>query len=296
MNFGSLNSKNLKARAASLGFVACGLSPAEPVLEPYAQHYRRRMELGHFAGMDYMMRNVEMRLDPRLLVPGVRSIVSLAVNYMPSVSQPSISLYAQGQDYHDVLRRQMRTLMQEFDLHGRCFVDTAPVLERYWAWRSGVGEICRNGLIAVPGYGPTVFLGELFVMEEADCYDGPLSDCSEYSDGWQSLCPALTPEGLDARCCISYQTIEHRGALPEDLHLTTTFYGCDRCLRACPQFRDVRPTAMPEFQPSAELLAMRESDWRMLTEEKFQCLFHHSAVKRAGYEGLVRNIKQWKTD
>ncbi len=295
MSFGLLNSQEIKAQASRLGFVACGISRAESVAEPYAQRYLRRIELGHFADMDYMTRHVEMRLHPQLLLPGVRSIVSLAVNYMPSAVQPAISLYAQGQDYHDVLRRMMRSLMEQLDLHGRCFVDTAPVLERYWAWRSGVGELCRNGLISVPGYGPTVFLGELFLMEESDHYDEPLASGVSCSEGWETLCSALTPHGLDARRCVSYQTIEHRGALPADMRLSTTCYGCDRCLRACSQFAQVRPTEISAFQPSAELLAMTEADWRTLTEEKYQSLFRHSAVRRAGYEGLMRNIKHWKT-
>ena len=132
--------------------------------------------------MDYMRRNVEMRLQPDLLVPGVRTIVSLAMNFMPSERQPAISLYAQGRDYHDVLRERMTQLMQVCGLEGRCFVDTAPVLERYWAWRSGIGIITPGGgFISVPGYGPTVFLGELFLTQEADQYSPlpapPLGEC-----------------------------------------------------------------------------------------------------------------------
>ena len=226
------------------------MSKAEPVAESFAIRYRRWLDLDFCGEMDYMRRNVEMRLKPDLLVPGVRTIVSLAMNFMPSEHQPGISLYAQGKDYHDVLRERMQQLMQACGLEGRCFVDTAPVLERYWAWQSGVGIVTQSGLVAVPGYGPTVFLGELFLTQEADTYDEPLPDSLPEEVGWAKVCPALTPEGLDARLCISYQTIEHRGPLPDNLRLAATFYGCDRCLRATPQFAESHPTAEPAFQPS----------------------------------------------
>ena len=317
MSLALLNSKELKARAKRLGFVACGLAKAEPVAVGFADRYRRWLELGYCADMDYMRRNVEMRMQPDLLVPGVRTIVSLAMNFMPKRHQPAISLYAQGKDYHDVLRDRMRRLMDDMQLSGRCFVDTAPVLERYWAWRSGIGIITgRGGFISVPGYGPTVFLGELFLTQEADEYDKPTnprpSPCpslvgrGEDTTGrlytplptregqGEGLCPALTADGLDARRCISYQTIEHRGPLPDGFRLGPTFYGCDRCLRANPQFAEAHPTDEPAFQPSEALLEMTPDDWRQLTEEQYRTLFKGSAVKRAKYEGLVRNIARWQ--
>lgn len=293
MNSAHLNNHELKAQATRLGFVACGLAPAEPVQEWYAQQFRMWLQLGFQADMEYMQNHVDMRLQPSLLHPGVKSIISLALNYMPHYQQPGISLYAQGKDYHDVMRDRLRKLMTEAGLQGRCFVDTAPVLERYWAWRCGIGEFCKNGLISVPGYGPTVFLGEIFAEQEADAYDAPLSSAPDTFTGWESLCPALTPQGLDARLCISYQTIENRGELPQDVHLKRTFYGCDKCLRACHQFKESHPTAEPAFQPSVELLGMKEEDWRSLTPEQFKVLFKGSAVKRAKYEGLIRNIKKW---
>ena len=296
MSSASLNSKDIKAQALRLGFVSCGLAKAEPVGEPFASRYRHWLELGFCADMDYMRRNVEMRLQPELLVPGVRTIVSLAMNFMPESSQPAISLYAQGQDYHDVVRQRMQELMTTLHLEGRCFVDTAPVLERYWAWRSGIGVFTQSGLIAVPGYGPTVFLGELFLLAEADHYDAPLPDSLPEHIGWPAFCPALTAEGLDARRCISYQTIEHRGPLPEETQLNRTFYGCDRCMRGTPQFAESRPTSEPAFQPSEALLQMTPDDWQSLTEEQYRALFKGSAVKRAKYDGLRRNIGRWLED
>jgi epoxyqueuosine reductase len=309
MSSALLNSKDIKAQASRLGFVGCGLSRAEPVAEPFASHYRRWLELGYCADMDYMRRNIEMRLQPDLLMPGVRTIVSLAMNFMPKNRQPAISLYAQGQDYHDVMKQRMRQLMEDMQLEGRCFVDTAPVLERYWAWKSGIGIITSNGgFISVPGYGPTVFLGELFLTAEADHYDSPLPPPLPRGGGEKSaqekppssgggleggFCPALTPEGLDARRCVSYQTIEHRGPLPDSIRLGSTFYGCDRCLRATPQFVEAKPTPEPAFQPSEALLQMTPDDWQSLTEEQYRALFKGSAVKRAKYDGLKRNIERW---
>lgn len=293
MNLALLSNKDIKAHASRLGFVRCGLAKAEPVESKFATRFLRWLELGYCADMDYLRRNVEMRLKPSLLVPGVHTIVSLAMNFMPENRQPGISLYAQGQDYHGVMRSRMRQLMEALGLEGRCFVDTAPVLERYWAWRSGVGMFTQSGLIAVPGYGPTVFLGELFLTGEADFYDAPLSDSLPKETGWTKLCPALTSEGLDARRCLSYQTIEHRGPLPEEIHLGRTFYGCDRCMCATPQFAESKPTHEPAFQPSEALLHMTSDDWEALTEEQYHVLFRESAVKRAKFDGLKRNIGHW---
>ena len=183
--------------------------------------------------------------------------------------------------------------MEDMQLEGRCFVDTAPVLERYWAWRSGIGVITQEGgFISIPGYGPTVFLGELFLTSEADHYDIPLAPPPMGRMGG-GFCPALTPEGLDARRCISYQTIEHRGPLPEETRLSATFYGCDRCLRATSQFAEAQPTTEPAFQPSEALLQMKPDDWQSLTEEQYRSLFKGSAVKRAKFDGLKRNIERW---
>ena len=293
MNSALLNSKDIKAQALCLGFVACGFAKAKPVADSFAQRYRRWLELDFCGEMDYMRRNVEMRLKPDLLFPGVKTIVSLAMNFMPETPQPAISLYAQGKDYHDVMRERMQKLMTAFQLEGRCFVDTAPVMERYWAWQSGIGIVTQSGLVSVPGYGPTIFLGELFLTAEANHYDEPLPHSLPEEIGWTKVCPALTPEGLDARLCISYQTIEHRGPLPEELELKRTFYGCDRCLRATPQFIEAQPTAEQAFQPSEALRQMTPNDWEGLTEEQYRSLFKGSAVKRAKFDGLKRNIERW---
>ena len=292
MSSALLNSKDIKAQALRLGFVACGLAKAEPVADDDSARFLRWLELDYCGEMDYLRHNVDMRLHPELLVPGVRTIVSLAMNFMPESQQPAISLYAQGQDYHDVMKQRMRQLMETLQLEGRCFVDTAPILERYWAWKSGVGIITQGGFVAVPGYGPTVFLGELFLTSESDHYDNPIAPPPRGGTG-KGVCPALTPEGLDARRCISYQTIEHRGPFAEEIRLRRTFYGCDRCMRATPQFAEAKPTDEPAFQPSEALLQMTPEDWQDLTEEQYRALFKGSAVKRAKYDGLKRNIERW---
>lgn len=246
--------------------------------------------------MDYMAGHMDMRLDPRLLVEGVKTIVSVAMNYLPPQRAAGISLYAQGRDYHDVMRERLKMLMEEIGGTGRVFVDTAPVLERYWAWRSGLGWIGRNHQLIIPGQGSTCFLGELFLTEEADNYDtslpGGCGDCLRCVDA----CPtgALTKEGMDARQCLSYLTIEHRGALPKGTQLKETFYGCDRCQEVCPHLRGACPTAETAYFPSETLLAMTPEDWRGLTVEQYRELFRGSAVKRAKFEGLKRNLDAWK--
>lgn len=286
----------IKSAARRLGFAACGISQAAPVDEAYAQRFRQWIEEGKQASMTYMAGHMDMRLDPRLLVDGVRSIVSVAMNYLPPRRAPGISLYAQGQDYHDVLRQRLTALMDAIGGTGRVFVDTAPVLERYWACRSGLGWIGRNRQLIIPGQGSTFFLGELFLLENVDAYDAPLpGGCGDCMRCLQA-CPsgALTSDGLDAHRCLSYLTIEHRGALPSDTCLTDTFYGCDRCQQVCPHLRQAKPTPETAFHPSEALLAMTPADWQTLTLDRYRNLFRGSAVKRAKYEGLMRNIATWR--
>lgn len=291
MSSGCLNSTKVKAEALRLGFSSCGLSPTESVEESHARFFRKWLSLGYHAEMQYMVNHQEMRLHPELLVPGVRTIISVAFCYRPENPVPFLSMYAQGEDYHTILRIRLTQLMQAIGATGRCFVDTAPVLERYWAWRSGIGWIGKNAQLYVPGVGSTVFLGELFVMEEADTYDSPIPSSCNNCMLCRHDCPhgALTEEGVDARRCLSYLTIEHRGSLPPGLQLQDGFYGCDRCLVACPHPHQY--TQEPAFLPSQELREMSMEDWQQLTPERYTQLFRKSAVKRAKYEGLLRNIR-----
>ncbi len=291
MSSAYLNKETVKAKASSLGFVACGLAPALPVPAVVRARYLQWISRGRQAGMDYLERNIRMRFSPDALVPGVQTVISVALPYKPATLVPGLSMYAHGQDYHKVVKKRLKLLMQELGATGRCFVDTAPVLEKYWAWRCGLGWQGRHTQLILPGMGSTYFLGELFVYQRADSYDHPMAPRCGDCHRCQDACPAsaLDTEGLDARRCLSYLTIEHRGPLPPQTRLDDYFYGCDHCLLACPHMRHASP-GLPEFQPSEALRAMQPQDWRTLTPEQYQTLFSQSAVKRAGYEGLRRNI------
>ncbi|MCQ2196211.1 MAG: tRNA epoxyqueuosine(34) reductase QueG [Bacteroidaceae bacterium] len=287
-----LSSKDLRVVGESLGFLV-GISLASPVDDAYAQAYRKWLEGGCHAEMHYLENYFEKRMDPRLLVPGTRSIISVAMNYYPACAALGIAWYAQGKDYHDIMRQRMTELMERFGLHGRCFVDTAPVPERYWAQRGGLGWIGKHSQLVVPGMGSTFFLGEIFAEEEFDEYGTPISSKCGKCNRCVEACPTGALLGtFDARKCLSYLTIENRGELPQwaVCKMGDTFYGCDRCLKACPHLHTL-PTSEPLLQPSDELLSMTHSDWQQLTREQYQHLFKGSAVKRAKYEGLIRNIQ-----
>ena len=219
---------------------------------------------------------------------------------MPAAASPQISRYAQGRDYHSVVKEKLFQLLEFINsivpTKGRAFCDSAPVLERYWAVQAGLGTCGRNRQLIIPGCGTHFFLGELLVDIEAE-YDEPLKEslCKGCNACIRS-CPtgALKENGFDARRCLSYLTIEYRGELPPATgeKMGECFYGCDRCQSACPHNRAAQPHNEPQFVPSEELLAMSVSDWKVLTKEKFDTLFKDSAVQRCGYEQLMRNIKE----
>ncbi len=313
-----LDSKKLKAEALRLGFSHVGLAPAEPVPDEVMVEYEQWLRKGWHGDMHYLEKHLDLRRDPRLLLPGARTIVSLAMSYNPGLqpTQPGLALYAQGRDYHEVVRERCRALLQTLPFMGeleggRICVDTAPVMEKYWACRCGLGWIGRNRQLIIPGEGSAFFLSEILLTVEADAYDIPIGgdDDFQFSIFKFQLCKAchrcldacptgaLTNEGLDARRCLSYLTIEHRGELPADVrpHLSECFYGCDRCMKACPHYR---PIASPvdDFRPSPQLLAISPADWQTLTAEQYRELFRGSAVKRAKYEGLMRNIAASQSD
>ena len=294
MNSGFLNSNTVKAKARSLGFVACGMAPALPLPTPVVERFCQWTAQGRHADMHYLARNAHLRFNPDALVPGVHTVISVALPYRPQRSVPGISMYAHGKDYHTVMRKLLKQLMQDIGATGRCFVDTAPVPEKYWAWRCGLGWQGRHTQLILPALGSTHFLGELFVHQQADAYDRPMAPRCGGCNRCTQACPtgALCGNTLDARRCLSYLTIEHRGPLPPDTPLQDTFYGCDRCLKACPHMTKA-PLGIGDFQPSEPLLAMQPHQWDALTPEQYQALFGQSAVKRAGYEGLRRNIAQF---
>lgn len=300
----TLSAQQVKAEALRLGFAACGLAPALPLDAAHAARVRQWLAEGRHGDMAYLANHLEKRLDPRLLVEGAQTVVSVALNYYTGTSLApegyDFARYAQGRDYHDVVREKLRALMAALGLQehtdGRCFCDTAPVDERYWAMRCGLGWNGRSGQLVIPGAGTYFFLGELILLHPADAYDSPVPSRCGTCRSCIDACPtgALLGDGsLDARRCLSYLTIEHRGDLPADTgdHMGHCVYGCDRCAEACPWNRFARPTAETDFQPSDALRRMTADDWQHLTPEQYRTLFKGSAVKRAKYEGLLRNIR-----
>ena len=313
-------SNRIKAEALSLGFSACGIARAEAVSPDVAKGFTAWLSNGGHATMAYMENHLEKRLDPRLLVPGTKSIVSVALNYSPAQRLPEgeyqIAAYALGQDYHDIVKNKLRQLVSNIQADGsifeegadiRVFSDSAPVLERYWAVRAGLGWIGRNHQLIIPRAGSMFFLGEVFLPIELD-YDSPMESLCGNCHRCIEACPtgalatkeqSSSLEGNEGGVfissrCLSYQTIENRGDIPDDIAeaMGDTIYGCDRCQQACPWNRFAQPTDEPLLQPKEELLSMTREQWQQLTEDDYRRLFKGSAVKRAKYEGLMRNINK----
>ena len=235
-----LSSLQVKTEAARLGFSACGLAPAAPLPKERAEALHRWLAAGMHGEMSYLERHATLRLDPTLLVPGARTVVSVALNYYPAATPPEggfrLARYALGLDYHDVMRRRLRALLAAIGAEndGRPCCDTAPVDEHYWAVRCGLGWQGRNGQLIIPGAGSYFFLGELLLTLPADRYDEPSAPRCGTCSRCVKACPggALNGDGtMDARRCLSYLTIEQRGPLPSGTGrlVGRCFYGCDRC-------------------------------------------------------------------
>lgn len=294
------------AEAERLGFEACGITQATALKEE-SMHVEQWLESGYEGEMGYLTRNKEKRYDPRLLVEGTKSIVTVLYNYFPKQTlgdsdRFKIAKYAYGADYHDVLKRKMRQLLERIEkqtgkLEGtRVFVDSAPVLDRAWAVRSGLGFIGKNTTLIHPKKGSFFFIGHLFLPIELEETDRPMTNRCGRCTKCLDACPtgALeSPFHIDARKCISYLTIEYKGSLAgiDPKTFKGWMYGCDICQDVCPYNRFALPNHEPEFQPSQKLLDMQEGDWKSLSKDEFEALFKHSAVQRAGYEGLKRNIE-----
>lgn len=300
-----LSASLVKAAARRHGFDACGLAEAGPVDARRQAEVARWLADGRHASMDYLVRHAAMRADPRSVVPGARTVVSLALNYYPACRPQAFDFaaYAYGRDYHDVVRSRLRSLLAELasdaglapDELGRGFCDTGPVDERYWAVCCGIGWWGRNAQLIIPGCGSYFFLAELILTIPADVYDRPVPDGCGSCRACLSACPtgALDPRhGLDARRCLSFLTIENRGPLPPGTGaaMGRCLYGCDRCQQACPHNRHAVPTTVPDFRPSDDFLAMTPKAWARLTPDDYRRLFRGSAVKRAKFDGLRRNI------
>ena len=297
-------SQFIKAKAQDLGFAFIGMAKAV-FMEEEARKLEQWLQLGMHGQMSYMANHFDKRVDPSKLVPGAKSVISLLYNYhnpakAEDPSAPQISQYAYGQDYHHVLKSKLRELVEHIRdnigaVEGRVFVDSAPVLERDWAKRSGVGWVGKNTLLINPKAGSYFFLAEL-ILDLDLSYDDPIKDYCGTCRRCIDACPteAISPEGyiLDGSKCISYFTIELKSEIPASYQgkFENWMFGCDICQEVCPWNRFAQRHQEPEFEPHPDLLALKKSDWEELTEEVFRKVFKKSAVKRTKYQGLKRNI------
>lgn len=299
------HTKLIRAEAQRLGFEFVGFARAER-LDDEARRLEAWLRKGAHGRMAYMENHFDLRIDPTQLVPGAKSVICLTFNYFnPGKQQdpeaPKISQYAYGEDYHFVVKDKLKALlafMQENigAVQGRCFVDSAPVLEREWARRSGIGWNGRHTLTIHPKRGSFSFLAEI-ICDLPLLYDNPIQDHCGTCRRCIDACPteAIGPEGyfLDASKCISYLTIELRDEIPESFKgkMDNWMFGCDVCQDVCPWNRFSKRHEEPAFQPHPDLLKMGRRDWQEITVDVFGKIFKKSAVKRVKYSGLVRNIR-----
>jgi epoxyqueuosine reductase len=299
-----LFSRTIKTLAHGLGFQFCGIAKAEFLADeaPRLEEWLRR---GYHGKMSYLEKNFDKRLDPSLLVPGAKSVISLIYNYYPEkdLAQDDhlkIAKYAYGEDYHFVIRDKLKTFLEQIqqqvgNVNGRAFVDSAPVHERAWAQKSGLGWIGKNSLLLNRSMGSFFFLAELIVDIELE-YDSPVKDYCGTCTACMDACPTGAipePYVVDGSQCISYFTIELKEAIPETVKgkFENWIFGCDICQDVCPWNRFSQPHREKRFVPHPDLETMTPDDWKEITNEVFDTLFRKSAVKRAGLEGLKRNIR-----
>ncbi len=298
--------ETIRAKALELGFDACGFARAERVDEDAIAQYNNWIESGKNDCMEYAARYKELRDNPTELFPNAKTIICVALNYYPSVKQaadaPQFSVYAYGDDYHEVLRKRLKALARfietNWNSESRICVDTAPIREKYWARKAGIGMIGRNHLLIIPGKGSFFFLGELITTLQLQP-DPPCADTCGDCRRCEESCPggALNGDsGLDARRCLSCQLIERRGELPAWVKETmgNRVYGCDTCQMCCPHNQHAMPTQIEEFDPSEAFLSLTLEDITDMSHDSFINIFRHSAVKRAKLDGLKRNANLLK--
>jgi len=292
----------IKSEAQRLGFADCGIAKAT-LLDTESANLKKWLNDGRHGDMQYMENHFEKRVNPQKLVENAKSVISVIFNYYPSHNQPKatykISKYAYGKDYHFILKDKLRSLFNYLqsiipEVQGRAFVDTAPVMDKVWAQKAGLGWIGKNTNLINPKLGSYVFIGELIVDIELE-YDTPVKDYCGNCRKCVDACPtgALTgPYQIDASKCISYLTIEKKGELPNEYQnkMNKWIFGCDACQDVCPWNRKAIPHQSEELKPHPDLLKFKDTDWENLTKEKFNELFRKSAVKRTKYTGLKRNI------
>lgn len=293
----------IKSEAQRLGFLSCGISKAgfleqeAPRLENWLQNQRNGQ-------MAYMENHFDKRLDPTLLVDGAKSVISLLLNYYPSEFQQSdsykISKYAFGQDYHFVIKDKLNALLSEMqsfigEISGRAFVDSAPVLDKAWAAKSGLGWIGKNSNLITKQVGSFYFIAELIIDLELD-YDTATTDHCGNCTACIDACPTdaiIAPYVVDGSKCISYFTIELKDNLPLEFKgkFDDWAFGCDVCQDVCPWNKFSKAHSEPLFNPNPTLLAMSKKDFEEITDATFKMVFKNSAVKRTKFEGLKRNIE-----
>lgn len=292
----------IKEESTRLGFIHCGISKAD-FLEEEAPHLEKWLAQNYHGKMRYMERWFDKRLDPRKLVPGAKSVVSLLLNYFPDEKQNTnsykISKYAYGRDYHLVIKEKLKLLSQIIrdhigDVNGRAFVDSAPVLDRAWARKSGLGWIGKNSNLIHPKAGSFFFIAELIIDLELD-YDAPMKDYCGTCTRCMDACPTsaiVAPQIVDGNKCISYFTIELKENIPVEFKdkMKDWMFGCDVCQDVCPWNRFSHPHQEVAFSAKKELLNMNNNDWEEISEEVFEKVFHDSPLQRTGYSGIKRNL------
>ncbi len=294
----------VKQTAASLGFEFCGIAKAA-FLDEDARRLESWLNKGMHGNMGYMQNHFDLRTDPQKLVPGAKSVITLLINYFPKEQQAGnlkVSKYAWGKDYHEVIREKLNNFLQVLrtgigDFAGRGFVDSAPVLERSWAQKSGLGWIGKNGNLINKQQGSFFFIATLITDIELDADDVIAKDycgtCTKCIDS----CPteAILPNKVvNGSKCISYFTIELKDALIPDKmkgQFDNWLFGCDVCQDVCPWNRFAKPHAEAAFSPLPEILNYTEKDWEELTEEKFRIIFSDSPIKRTKFKGIKRNLQ-----
>ena len=309
MRLQSEYSNKIKAQANSLGFLSCWISKAD-FLEEEAPRLEQWLNQKRHGSMSYMENHFDKRLDPRLLVPGAKSVISLLLNYHTDQLQtdneaPKISTYAYGQDYHFVIKEKLKKLMHFIqteigEVGGRVFVDSAPVMDKAWAAKSGLGWVGKNTNLISKKVGSFFFIAELILDLELD-YDLPTTDHCGSCTACIDACPTealIEPYQIDGSKCISYLTIELKDSIPTEFKnkMDNWAFGCDVCQTVCPWNRFSKPHSEPAFEPPNELINLSKKDWEEMTEEVFDTVFKNSAVMRTKYEGLKRNIKFISSD
>ena len=296
------NSELIKSRARSLGFLDCGISKAE-FLKDEAEQLKQWLAEDRHGDMQYMENYFDKRTDPTQLVENAKSVISVILNYYPEQKQREdtyqVAKYAYGKDYHFVMKRMLKDLLQYIweeiaEVNGRPFVDSAPVMDKVWAQKAGLGWIGKNTNLLSREYGSYIFIGELIIDLELE-YDEPVKDYCGDCRKCIDACPtgALTgPYRIDASRCISYLTIENKKEIPEKFkgHYQDWIFGCDICQDVCPWNLKSNPPVHEDFKPHPDLLSLSKPEWKKLSRAHFKEIFKKSAVKRAKYEGLKRNI------